>query len=143
MRSAKSVMTLEKASGSDVYFSCSSMAFPCRVVIRLDRRRWDGLSVLDCSKCEKSRDRGQPEDQRGLAAGEVGRCFAQLFDGLILKAVGIGIHIVRQPAHQIGQHWAFSFHVMSGQSHGTCKTARGIRAGTELLIEQSHNAVRQ
>src|SRR5215510_7511044 len=106
IRSARSVMTLENAVGSDEYASAMAVA---RVVVlrRLDRRGGYRASVFKRSESEKSGGCGQAEHQSWLTSREVGGALGQLLDGLTLQTFGIIVDVVRKSPDKTGEHRAF------------------------------------
>src|SRR6478735_3803217 len=88
IRSARSVMTLENACGSDEY--CSAMVVDRRVVMSwLDRRRRyrTCAGTFERTERKKTSQRCQAKHQSRLPSREIGGAFGQLCDRLILQAI--------------------------------------------------------
>src|SRR4029079_4256607 len=125
IRSARSVMTLENAFGSDE--DCSAMVLARRVVMRrLDRRGRYGTcaGTFERTEHEKPSQRTQSKHQSRLSPREVGGAFGQLLDRLILQTMSVTVHIVCKSSHKTGEHGVLMFEVVSSYSHRAGKTIR-------------------
>src|SRR5512144_487916 len=85
IRSPRSDTTLDRASDKD-WFMGSAMALIEAGVMhigRLDRRRRNRLSILECPERKEAGQGCQAKNERRLASRIVGRRFGELIDGLI------------------------------------------------------------